>query len=241
MRDDLFKTEDQIREFIFDEQVATVFDDMLSRSVPLYSELQRMVVEIGRQVVTSGTVYDIGCSTGNTLLGISDALSPDSAVRLVGLEPSPAMREQAEKKLAETVRPDRVEIWEASVQDVPSLPDAQLITMLYTMQFVRPLLRPKVLHMCHESLRPGGVLIMAEKILAESSELRPMFVDFYHDYKHRMGYSSTEILRKREALENVLIPFTMQENLSLLRDVGFTVAEPLLQWYNFAAFVAVRT
>lgn len=243
MRDELFMPDDeQIQEFVFDDRVAGVFDDMLERSVPYYTEVQRMVVELAVQFLSNdGVAYDIGCSTGNTLLGIASALDPDCPVRLVGLEPSPAMREQAEKKLTDSVRPDRIDIWPDSVETVTSLPDARAITMLYTLQFVRPIHRPAVLRMCCESLQPGGCLILAEKILAEDSNLRRVFIDLYHDYKHRLGYSSTEILRKREALENVLIPFTTPENLALLRDAGFTQAEPIFQWYNFAAYLAVKS
>jgi tRNA (cmo5U34)-methyltransferase len=123
---------------------------------------------------------------------------------------------------------------------VTQFPDANVITMLYTMQFIRPLARPQVVQTCFESLRPGGCLIIAEKILAEDADMRRLFIDVYHGYKHRTGYTSTEILRKREALENVLIPFTTSENLGLLRDAGFTVAEPFFQWYNFAAYLAVK-
>lgn len=248
MRDEIFTEDRKIQDFIFDDRVATVFDDMLERSVPFYSEVQRMVAELAAGFVTSdalagaGTVavYDVGCSTGNTLLGIAAALDPDLPVKLVGLEPSPAMREQAAKKLTDMVRPDRVEIWPGTAEEVTAFPGAGVITMLYTMQFIRPLARPQVLRTCFESLRPGGCLIMAEKILAGDADLRRLFIDLYHGYKQRAGYTSTEILRKREALENVLIPFTTQENLGLLREAGFTVAEPFFQWYNFAAYLAVK-
>jgi tRNA (cmo5U34)-methyltransferase len=249
MRDEIFSEDKKIQDFIFDDRVATVFDDMLERSVPFYGEVQRMVVELAASFLAApdtdgsedpGAVYDVGCSTGSTLLGIAAALDPDLPVRLVGLEPSPAMRDQAAKKLTDMVRPERVEIWPDSAEDVTSFPHARVITMLYTMQFIRPLARPQVVRTCYESLRPGGCLILAEKTLAEDADLRRLFIDLYHDYKHRAGYTSTEILRKREALENVLIPFTAAENLGLLRSAGFTVAEPFFQWYNFMAYLAVK-
>lgn len=241
MRDEVFKTSKPVRDFIFDDDVAGVFDDMLERSVPFYAEVQRMVVELASHFLQQdGAVYDVGCSTGNTLLGIAMAVDPGRQVRLVGLEPSPAMREHAAKKLAQIPRPELVEILADPIEEVAELPDARVITMLYTLQFVRPLHRPRVLRMCHDSLRPGGSLIMAEKILAEDADLRRLFIDLYHSYKARQGYSSTEITKKREALENVLVPFTMSENLTLLREAGFTCVEPVFRWYNFATYLARR-
>ncbi|RJL27223.1 carboxy-S-adenosyl-L-methionine synthase CmoA [Bailinhaonella thermotolerans] len=241
MRDEIFRNRERVQDFIFDENVATVFDDMLERSVPFYGEVQRMVVELAAQFLREdGTVYDVGCSTGNTLLGVASVIEPDRAVRFVGIEPSPGMREQAAKKLAAIPRAERVSVRPDAIEDVPSLPDARVITMLYTMQFVRPIHRPRVLAMFHDSLHRGGCLLMAEKILADDRELRRMFIDLYHAYKMRHGYTSTEISRKREALENVLIPFTEPENIRLMREAGFAAVERIFQWYNFAAYIAVK-
>ncbi len=241
MRDEIFSTQEKISDFIFDQTVATVFDDMLERSVPFYSEIQRMAVELATSFgYQDGTFYDVGCSTGNTLFGLAEAIDPNLPVRLVGIEPSPGMREAATKKLAVIARPERVGIIPQPIEEITELPDAQAIIMLFTMQFIRPICRPGVLRMMHDSLRPGGCLITAEKILADDHELRRLFIDLYHDYKRRHGYSSTEISRKREALENVLIPFTDAENLRLLREAGFTAAERMFQWYNFAVYAAVK-
>src|SRR5262249_31350670 len=38
---------DRIADFKFNETVAAVFDDMVSRSVPQYAEIQRMLTELG--------------------------------------------------------------------------------------------------------------------------------------------------------------------------------------------------
>lgn len=58
-----------ITDFKFDHKVATVFDDMVARSVPFYVEIQRMVRELTADFATPGTsVYDLGCSTGTTFL-----------------------------------------------------------------------------------------------------------------------------------------------------------------------------
>jgi tRNA (cmo5U34)-methyltransferase len=241
LREELSHDDESVEDFVFDDGVAAVFDDMLERSVPFYGELQRLVVELSTRFLTEdGAFYDIGCSTGNTLLGVATAIDPRRAVRFVGLEPSPAMRTRALAKLGHVEAPDRIEIVPHSVEAMEDLPDARVITILYTLQFVRPVHRPAVLRMCHQSLLPGGCLILAEKILADDPALRRIFIDLYHGFKRRRGYSSTEITRKREALENVLVPFTDSENLTMLHDAGFATVEPVFKWLNFAAYVAVK-
>jgi tRNA (cmo5U34)-methyltransferase len=67
-----------------------------------------------------------------------------------------------------------------------------------------------------------------------------MFIDFYYDFKRRNGYSEMEIAAKREALENVLIPYKMDEDLTLLRRNGFELVDTFFKWYNFAGILAVK-
>ena len=50
-----------------------------------------------------------------------------------------------------------------------------------------------------------------------------------------------EIAQKREALENVLIPYRPEENRALLREVGFKHVEETFRWYNFASMIAVKS
>ena len=84
------------------------------------------------------------------------------------------------------------------------------------------------------------MLVVTEKTLTRNGSMNNRFIDFYYDLKRRNGYSGTEIARKREALENVLVPYTIDENMRLFRRNGFTTCEPFFQWYNFTGFLCVK-
>jgi hypothetical protein len=45
--------------------------------------------------------------------------------------------------------------------------------------------------------------------LAEDSLFNRDFIEYYYDYKRRNSYSEMEISQKREALENVLVPYKL--------------------------------
>lgn len=231
-----------VDDFVFDDDTAAAFDDMLDRSIPFYREIQRMVVELGLHFLkkSGGTVYDIGCSTGNTLLGFMEAMPGDGSTTFVGVEPSAPMRDKCAKKLAASGRAGAAELWPQPIEDVDCLPDASVIVMLYTLQFVRPPHRNAVLAMCFESLRPGGCLLLGEKILSDSSTLSRLYIERYHEFKQRNGYSATEVARKREELENVLVPYRDSENRMALAEVGFTPVDQVFRWYNFAVYLAVK-
>ena len=57
----------QIKSFEFDQTVADVFDDMVSRSVPFYDEIHRIILDLIDRNYDQGLIYDLGCSTGTTI------------------------------------------------------------------------------------------------------------------------------------------------------------------------------
>jgi tRNA (cmo5U34)-methyltransferase len=114
------------------------------------------------------------------------------------------------------------------------------VVLCLTLQFVRPIYREQLVQNIYDGLNPGGVLILVEKILAEESTFNRDFIKYYYNYKRRNNYSELEISQKREALENVLIPYKLSEDVALLRDRGFAHCEVFFKWYNFAGIVAVK-
>jgi len=91
-----------------------------------------------------------------------------------------------------------------------------------------------------DGLNDSGCLILVEKVLSKDSLLNRMFIKFYYDMKRRNGYSDMEIASKREALENVMIPYRIEENVELLTRNGFKEVDTFFKWYNFAGLLAVK-
>lgn len=243
-RDELYATTAaRYGDFEFDEDVADVFDDMVVRSVPFYIEQQLMIREIAARYWAPGTtVYDLGCSTGTTLIGIGRRIAPSAS--LVGIDNSTPMLERARRKLADAGLGDRTTLIEGDLNgdlDALNLQNAGVVTACWVLQFVRPARRDRLIRWIYDGLVPGGVLVVTEKILTANSVTNRFFIDVYLDFKRRNGYSETEIAKKREALENILVPYRMQENLELFRRNGFEVVDTFFQWYNFAGYVCVKT
>lgn len=237
--DRIYKGENgRITDFCFGEETASIFEDMLCRSVPFYDEIQRMVLELAADFAVDGTnVYDLGCSAGTTLCCLD---SLPQQVRLVGVDSSPAMIGKAERKLAEASVSHPYALLCRDLNDGPRIENASVVVMSLTLQFVRPLYRERILREIHGGLIQNGCLVVVEKVLAEESLLSRLYVNHYYDFKRRNGYSDLEISRKREALENVLIPYRLKENEEMLRNVGFHAIDVFFKWYNFCGIVALR-
>jgi tRNA (cmo5U34)-methyltransferase len=81
---------------------------------------------------------------------------------------------------------------------------------------------------------------MVEKVLGESSTFNRLFINHYYELKRRNGYSDLEIAQKREALENVLVPYRLEENREMLRAQGFRHVDVFWKWYNFCGILAMK-
>lgn len=97
-----------------------------------------------------------------------------------------------------------------------------------------------MLESIYQQIVDGACLILIEKILAEDADLNRQFIKYYYDLKRRNNYDEMEISQKREALENVLIPYKLSENLQMLAEAGFSKTEVFFKWYNFAGIIAIK-
>jgi tRNA (cmo5U34)-methyltransferase len=230
---------DAVSDFRFDKSVATVFDDMVSRSVPFYGEMQRMVVEMSADFAQPGTsIYDLGCSSGTTFAALNPVIDP--SVRFVGLDNSPDMLDKAREKFAELAFTREVELRVEDINERCRIENASIVNLILTLQFIRPLRRERLIDDVYNGLNPRGALILIEKVLGEDSLFNRLFIDYYYEMKRRHGYSEMEISQKREALENVLIPYKLLENRELLLNAGFTSVDVFFKWYNFCGIIAVK-
>jgi tRNA (cmo5U34)-methyltransferase len=240
MKDEVFRDKlGSVEDFNFGEKVAAVFDDMLDRSVPFYQETQRMIVEMVSDFAVDGTnIYDLGCSTGTTLLNLNRNLG--SRVRYIGIDYSEEMLSKCRAKLAENHFEGEYELICADMNSGVHVENASVVLMVLTLQFIRPLYREKLIKSLLSGLNENGCLILVEKVLGEDSLFNRLFIKYYYDMKKRRGYSEMEISQKREALENVLIPYKLLENRELLLNQGFRYCDVFFKWYNFCGIVAVK-
>lgn len=224
------------KQFEFDEEVAAVFDDMLQRSVPFYSESQKITEFFAlKQLQDGGIMYDLGCSTATLLLSIRRKLQADAT--LIGLDNSEAMLEQARRKCEAYGADVKVENADILEYDYKR---ADVFVSNYTLQFIRPLVREELVKKISESLKKDGIFIFSEKVISHHSKLNKDLIECYYDFKKTQGYSEYEIMQKREALENVLVPYSEDENIKMALNCGFSHCEVVFRWANFATFIAIK-
>lgn len=237
--DRLYRVNSVPEDFDFNERVVEVFDDMLDRSIPFYQEvIKATALLLSLHLKKGDTVCDLGCATGTPLLEFTRLLK-DENFRFTGIDSSPAMIEKARLKTELYSQEESISYYQADITKL-DMPQTGAFILNYTLQFIRPLQRQALIKRLYENLKPGGLLILSEKTICSDKRLNRSFIDIYHRFKRERGYSELEISRKREALENILVPFTVKENRTLLHNTGFDPVTPFFQWFNFSSFVAIK-
>ncbi|MBK8249176.1 MAG: carboxy-S-adenosyl-L-methionine synthase CmoA [Gemmatimonadetes bacterium] len=237
--DKVFAAPQQATDFKFDSRTAGVFDDMVGRSVPFYHEIQRMTTELAADFAVPGTnLYDLGCATATTLIACEPVVHPD--VHFVGIDNSAEMLAKAQSKLDALPSARRRTLVLGDLHEEITIENASVVILTLTLQFVRPLHRERLIRTIAEGMNPQGCLILVEKLTEDDTLFNRLFIKYYYDMKRRHGYSDLEISQKREALENVLIPYHLAENEALCRKCGFTKFQTWFRWYNFSGMIAVK-
>ena len=237
-KDQLFTQQRVAGDFVFDENVAAVFDDMINRSVPGYRTIISMIGVMASRYCQEGSViYDLGCSLGAASFAMAEQVDCNSC-SIHAVDNSAAMITRLDKRLRES---DGYQI-KTQCEDLANIEisNASVVVLNFTLQFVPQASRDALIQRIYAGLNPGGVLIISEKIVFPDPELNELFIDLYYNFKEQMGYSKLEISQKRTALENVLMPETLAQHRQRLTDAGFRALDVWFQCFNFASMVAFK-
>jgi len=239
-KDRLFAKKMLPGDFVFDDQVASVFEDMINRSVPGYSTIIAMIGVLAENYCQEGSkIYDLGCSLGGATLAAVDKVSCED-YRAIAIDNSPAMIERLQTKLSGL--PQYASRIECRCEDLldSEISDASVVVLNFTLQFIPLAARDVLLTRIYEGMRPSAVLIISEKISFPDEKLNALFIEMYHGFKETMGYSKLEISQKRAALEKVLLPETLDVHRQRLSNIGFSSVDVWFQCFNFASMVAFK-
>lgn len=231
--------QDHISGFVFDQSVVNVFPDMIQRSVPGYATIIHMIGQISERYAQSGSrLYDLGCSLGAATMAMRHRVNA-SDTRIVAIDNAAPMVEQCRTLIAADPSGVPVDVRCEDIVDC-DIEDASVCVLNFTLQFVPLSERDDLLGKIALGLRPGGVLIMSEKITFDDKEHNQLMVDLHHNFKRANGYSDLEIAQKRSALENVLVPETLERHRQRLSKAGFRSMDCWFQCFNFTSIIAFK-
>ena len=228
-----------ISRFVFDQRVVDVFPDMIKRSVPGYATIINMIGNLAeRYTQANSQCYDLGCSLGAATLAMRHRIQAANC-KIIGVDSSAAMIARCAQVIAADSGEIPVELIEAQIQDV-DIHNASMAVLNFTLQFIAVEERLEMLRRICAGLNPGGVLIISEKVVFDGEPHQQLMTELHHNFKRANGYSDLEIAQKRAAIENYLVPETLDAHRQRLRLAGFNSADVWFQCFNFASLIAIK-
>ncbi|NCF25700.1 MAG: carboxy-S-adenosyl-L-methionine synthase CmoA [Gammaproteobacteria bacterium] len=242
-RDTVYRTEDPGEPFRFNDEVAAVFPDMLRRSIPGYATSLEAIGSLAARYVRDGSnCYDLGCSLGAASLAMRQGIRAKGC-RITAIDNAPAMIERCRSIVREECLRDPaaspVDVIEGDIREA-GLTNASMVVLNYTLQFLPLAQRDAMIRRVFDGLNDGGLLVLSEKVVDPDPAMEALLVELHHEHKRRNEYSALEISRKRAALENVLIPETVDKHRDRLLRAGFSSAAVWLRYFNFVSIIAIR-
>jgi tRNA (cmo5U34)-methyltransferase len=218
----------------FNKTLSQNFDSHVKKSVPFYEISHEITTELSKFFLKDNSrYYDLGCSTG-TLIEKIDKSNAGKKLELIGVDESKFMIDIAKKKKKKIIfKKERLNDFQFKKSD--------LITSLYTIQFIKPSYRQDLFNKIYKSLNWGGAFIIFEKIRGNDARFQDILNFLYFDFKKKIGkLSSEDIINKEKSLRGILDPFTINANKDFLKRAGFKDFMPICQYLCFIGFLAIK-
>ena len=229
----------QVKNFTFDAQVVEVFPDMISRSVPGYNTIIDTIGRLSQKFAQNNSnIYDLGCSLGAATLAMRKGITAKGC-NIIGVDNSTDMVKRCKMHVEAFKGNTPVEIIEGNIQDI-NIENASMVVLNFTLQFIEKSQRQALLSKIAKGLKPGGLLVLSEKISAEDKVTDEVLIDLHHSFKRDNGYSELEVAQKRTALENVMLTDSVDVHKTRLNKAGFQHVSQWFQCFNFTSFIAIK-
>ena len=214
------------------------FDDHISKSVPGYDIGQSLIASYSDFFVnlTPKLIYDLGCSTG-TLLSKIESRHPNKDLDYVGIDVVPEMIEFAKNR--DFVNSEKFNFICDDILNI-ELRESSIISSYYTLQFVLPSVRQKIVDRIYKSLTWGGAFFVFEKTRGPDGRFQDMNSHVYNEYKINQGYTPEEIFSKSRSLAGVLEPFSDKGNFEMFERAGFKDIELIFTNICFKGWICVK-
>ena len=180
-------------------------------------------------------VCDLGCSTGTFVCSLADR-HPKKKFKINGYDEIPGMIKIAKKNCK---KHSRIKILKKDILKI-KLKKLNYITSFFTIQFIHPSKRQKLINNIYNGLEWGGGFLFFEKVRAPDARFQDMTNQIYTEIKINNGFSDSEIINKTRSLKGVMEPFSSNANVQLVKRAGFKDIMSVFKYINFEGFLAIK-
>ena len=222
----------------FDGSTYKNFDNHIKKSVPLYEETHNLFISFSDFFLQDNSrVIDIGSSTGTYLINLFQKhKNTRKGIKFEGYDSIKKMTQCANKNKP---KKNNIKFINKDIKNV-NFKNSCIVSSFYSIQFISPKNRQKILDKIYRDLNWGGAFFMVEKVRGPDARFQDMISQVYLEYKLSKGYNSDEILNKSRSLKGVLEPFSSNANLQMLKRSGFKDIFSVFKYCCFEGWVAIK-
>lgn len=243
--------------FEFKGDVVDQFEEkVIATQIPGYNYMRLRILQVVSRLIKPGdTLVDFGCSRGKMIRDVIEHADASGAsdildsVKFVGYDIEQEMLDSAKVATSNLLnrigKSANVSYEYADLLDMPEsfeYESADIITAVVSIQFTPIEYRQRIYAELYKRLKPGGALIVMEKVRANSADMDDLLRDLYYDEKARNGLSQEAIEKKRKSIERFLVPETDAQNHENLYQAGFSKYKVARFWQDlqFCSYLAIK-
>lgn len=220
----------------FQGDVSKKFSKHVKKSVPFYEEGHNLISHISDFFIHDDSfVYELGSSTGNLISKIEKRHQHKKNVSYYGIDIIEEMTQQAILE-----NPDSKVNFLTDDLEKYEYQNSDFMIMYYTLQFIKPRSRQKIIDKIYNNLNWGGGLILFEKTRAPDARFQDIISGVYNEFKLEQGFEELEIFNKTRSLKGVLEPFSYKGNIGILKRAGFKDIMPIFKYVPFEGYLAIK-
>tara|TARA_R110000803_G_scaffold27221_3_gene63765 strand:+ start:281 stop:973 length:693 start_codon:yes stop_codon:yes gene_type:complete len=218
------------------------FDKHIQQSIRGYDNLMEDVISLSRYFVEDNTnIVDIGCSSGKNTQAMMEYNSDHSpAAKYIGVEVADGFKQDLKDRTKKMNSAGLTNV-EFIMEDIRKFQfkNCNLITSIFTLQFMPKKDRKAVIENIYHGLNTGGAFIFAEKTICESALVQDMITFNYYDYK-RKSFDAEDIMDKERTLRNIMKPLTWGQLEHMISFAGFKTVQPFWRNHSFVGALAIK-
>lgn len=230
----------ELTDFSFDQQVVSIFEDMINRSVPSYANIVHKLTFLAKKYSQNNSnCYDLGCSLGASTLAIRAGLTDKQKMHIISVDASADMLKRAKHYVEKDATKTPVTFHHEDIRETV-IENASIVVLNFTLQFLPLEDRDQLINTIFARMNTGGCLILSEKVCFEDKTIQKIITEMHHQFKREQGYSALEIAQKRDAIENIMKLETQSQHIQRLQAAGFS---HISQWHQdtaFCSFIAIK-
>lgn len=220
------------------------FDSHIERSIPKYNDCHNLAVKISDFFLEDNSfVIDIGSTTGKFLNKLCERHHKKNKLNVQSIEIEKRFCEYSEKLFLGNPYSNfhQIETINADINEfIFPLESVDFITSFFTLQFIKPSRRAKLIRKIYESLNWGGAFIFFEKIRGADARFQDIFTYLLNQYKLDKNFTHQEILSKSLSLTGRMEPFSDYGNRQILEKGGFSDIEVIFRFINFQGYLCIK-